>query len=165
MMCCFIHNFCSISEHVNFDQKRNFRGFLHTTALSFADQGKKRHVSVCFLPNDSFTGLFCCICGQTVHQCSQATNTRTRLTALCPGLPRSAGIRKVKPIWILLKQETVSGSGISWAMCKSASRSRQITTPALHHPETHTKENWFLFSAARCTSGNSRKLVGMLGEW
>ena len=27
-------------------------------------------------------------------------------------------------IWILLKQETVSGSGISWAICKSAPRSR-----------------------------------------
>jgi len=26
-----------------------------------------------------------------------------------------------------------SGSGISWAMCKSAPRSRQMTTPALHH--------------------------------
>ena len=37
-----------------------------------------------------------------------------------------------KPIWILLKQETVSGSGISWAICKSASRFRQITTPAPH---------------------------------
>ena len=36
------------------------------------------------------------------------------------------GTRKVKPIWILLKQETVSGSGISWAICKSAPRSRQI---------------------------------------
>ena len=36
------------------------------------------------------------------------------------GLPRWAGTRKVKPIWILLKQETVSGSGISWAICKSA---------------------------------------------
>ena len=57
----------------------------------------------------------------------------TRLTALCPGLPRWAGTRKVKPIWILLKQETVSGSGISWAICKSAPRSRQITTPAPHH--------------------------------
>jgi len=40
---------------------------------------------------------------------------------------------RVKPIWILLKQETVSGSGISWAICKSASRSRQRTTPASHH--------------------------------
>jgi len=39
--------------------------------------------------------------------------------------------QKVKPIWILLKQETVSG--ISWAICKSAPRSRQITTPAPHH--------------------------------
>jgi len=38
------------------------------------------------------------------------------LTALCPG---------PKTIWILLKQETVSGSGISWATCKSAPRSRQ----------------------------------------
>jgi len=27
----------------------------------------------------------------------------------------------------------VSGSGISWAICKSASRSKQITRPALHH--------------------------------
>ena len=32
-----------------------------------------------------------------------------------PGLPGSAGTRKVKPIWILLKQETVSGSGICHA--------------------------------------------------
>jgi len=27
----------------------------------------------------------------------------------------------------------VSGNGISWAICKSAPRSRQITTPATHH--------------------------------
>ena len=32
-----------------------------------------------------------------------------------------------------LKQETVSDSGISWAIYKSAPRSRQITTPAPHH--------------------------------
>ena len=50
-----------------------------------------------------------------------------------PGLPGRAGTRKVKPIWILLKQETVSGSSISWAICKSAPHSRQITTPAPHH--------------------------------
>jgi len=35
----------------------------------------------------------------------------------------------VKPIWILLKQE--SGSGISRAIYKSAPHSRQITTPAV----------------------------------
>ena len=56
----------------------------------------------------------------------------TRLTALCPGLPRWSGTRKIKPIWILLKQETVSGSGMSWAICKSAPRSRQITNPCQH---------------------------------
>ena len=59
------------------------------------------------------------------------THTRTCLTALFPGLPRWAGTRKVKPIWILLKQETVSG--ISWAVCKSAPCCRQTTTPAPHH--------------------------------
>ena len=30
--------------------------------------------------------------------------TYTRLTALCPGLPGWAGTRKVRPVWILLKQ-------------------------------------------------------------
>ena len=30
-------------------------------------------------------------------------------------------------------EETVSGSGISWDICKSASRSRQITTRVPHH--------------------------------
>ena len=59
-------------------------------------------------------------------------HTHNRLTALCPGLPGWAGTRKVKPICILLKQETVNSSGISWAICKSAPRSRQITTPAPH---------------------------------
>ena len=44
-----------------------------------------------------------------------------------------AGTRKVKPIWILPKQETVSGSDISWAVCKSAPHSRQITMPAPHY--------------------------------
>jgi len=64
---------------------------------------------------------------------SKKKHTHTRLTALFLGLPRWAGTRKVKPIWISLKQQTVSGSGISWAICKSASRSRQMTTPAPHH--------------------------------
>ena len=57
----------------------------------------------------------------------------TRLTALFSRTTRVSRYQNVKPIWILLKQETVSGSGSSWAMCKSAPRSRQITTPASHH--------------------------------
>ena len=60
------------------------------------------------------------------------THTHT-FNGLCPGLPMWAGTRKVKPIWILLKQETVSGRDISCAICKSAPRSRQITTPSPHH--------------------------------
>jgi len=60
-----------------------------------------------------------------------------------PGLPGSAGTRTVKPIWILLKQETVSGSGISWTTCTSASHSRQITMPVPDHSS---------FLQARCPS-------------
>ena len=72
--------------------------------------------------------LSCELCYSTItHTYAHPSNY------LCPGLPWWAGTRKVKPIWILLKQETVSGSGISWAICKSAPRSRQITTPVPHH--------------------------------
>jgi len=68
-----------------------------------------------------------------LNKLTPSTHTHTRLMALCPGLLGWAGTRKAKPIWILLKQETVSGSGISWAICKSAPSSRQTTTPAPHH--------------------------------
>jgi len=71
------------------------------------------------------------------------THTHTRLTALCPRLPGWASTRKVKPTWILLKQETVSGSEIRWAISKSAPCSRQITTPAPHRS---------IFLQARCPS-------------
>jgi len=70
---------------------------------------------------------------ELLYTCYLLTYTHTCLTALLPGLPRWAGTRKVKPIWILLKQETVSGSGISWVICKSATRFRQTTTPVPHH--------------------------------
>jgi len=60
-------------------------------------------------------------------------HARARVYSPFSGITRVAGTRKVKAIWISLKQETVSGSGISWATCKSATRSRQITTPAPHH--------------------------------
>jgi len=103
------------------------------------------------------------------------THTHTRLMALCPGLPRWAGTRKVKPIWILLKQETVSGSGISWAICKSARRSRETTTPTPHHsvfyrPDTlpatqptaskHWRCNFALFIGAKCGTCYCKQLIG-----
>jgi len=75
--------------------------------------------------------------GSTQHitSLSPPTHTHSRLTDLCQGPPGWADTRKVKPIWILLKQETVSCSGISWAICRCAPRSRQITTPAPHHSD------------------------------
>jgi len=81
--------------------------------------------------------------------------THTHLTVFVrdSGLSGWAGTRKVKPVWILLKQETVSGSGISWDICKSAPRSRQITTPA-PHPTTQffTVRMPFLPSNQQCQS-------------
>jgi len=77
----------------------------------------------------------CPSCRPTNSVKALKAHTHTRSTALCPGPPGWASTRKIKTIWILLKQETVSGSGISWAICKSAprsTRSRQITTPAPH---------------------------------
>jgi len=68
-----------------------------------------------------------------------------------PGLPGSAGTRKVKPIWILLKQETVRGSGISWTICKSAPHSRQITMPAPHH-SVFAGQMLFLMPNQQCQS-------------
>jgi len=68
-----------------------------------------------------------------IEQSNVNTQTHTRLTALCPELPGWASTRKVKSIWISLKQETMSSSGISWAICKYAPHSRQITMPANYH--------------------------------
>ena len=84
----------------------------------------------------------------------------TRLTALFPALPRWASTRKVKPIWILLKQETVSGNDISWAICKSAPRSRQITTPAPHHSVFYRLD---ALPAAQPTA--SKQLISSAGIW
>ena len=69
-------------------------------------------------------------------ECTQNTCTRAFKGSLSGTTRVSRKVnrkvtRKVTPIWILLKQETVSGNGISWA--KSAPCSRQITTPAPHH--------------------------------
>jgi len=49
------------------------------------------------------------------------------------GLPRVTWYEKGRTNQDLVKQQTVSGSGVGWAICKSAPRSRQITMPAPHH--------------------------------
>jgi len=84
-----------------------------------------RYHTKCYFNMDSKADMTQLNLPHTTH-----THTHTRLTALFPGPPGSAGTRKVTPIWIFVKQETVSGSAISWAICKSAPHSRQITTPA-----------------------------------
>jgi len=68
-----------------------------------------------------------------ISEYHSSTNTSTKYTHTSVSRPRWAGTRKVKQMWILLKQETVSGSGISWAVYKYAPHSRQITVPAPHH--------------------------------
>ena len=62
-------------------------------------------------------------------------STHTRLTALS-GTTRVSRYQKGKTNLVSLKQETVSSIGISWATCKSAPRSRQITMPASHHSKS-----------------------------
>ena len=64
------------------------------------------------------------------------THTHTHTHLFNGPLSRTTRVsryQKGKPIWISLKQETMSGSGICWAICKSAPRSRQIITPAPHY--------------------------------
>jgi len=90
------------------------------------------YVTVCF----RYCSCWCwerqCKGTVTLFQC--LAQTHTRLTALCPGLPGWAGTRKVKLIWILLKQEAVSGSGISGAICiMQVCISLQTTMSAPHH--------------------------------
>ena len=82
----------------------------------------------------------------TGSQSNEATHTHvhTCLTALFPGLPRWADTRKVKTNLDFTEvRDSDYGSGISWAICKSASRSRQITMPVPHHSS---------FLQARCPS-------------
>ena len=68
------------------------------------------------------------------NKCDIHTHARTHTSnGPFPGIPRWASTRKVKPVGILLKQKTMSGSGISWAICKTAPCSRQITTPLPYH--------------------------------
>jgi len=116
---------------------------LHSVCAATATPDSHFH-TLSMLANTRQHSLLCCSsrCMQHIavshvvcaHNCKSVemdsendwyTDTHTCLSALFPGLPRWVGTRKVKPMWILLKQETVSGSGISWAIYKSAPCSRQ----------------------------------------
>jgi len=74
------------------------------------------------------------VCYHLPYTCHHGTHIHTHpFNGPFSGTTRVGRYQKGKPIWTLLEQETVSGSSISWAICKSAPRSRQITTPAPHH--------------------------------
>ena len=62
------------------------------------------------------------------------TYTFIRLTAFFSRTTWVSRHQKGKPFWILLKQEMMGGSAISWTICKSfAPHSSQITMPVPHH--------------------------------
>ena len=75
-----------------------------------------------------------CTVNNNINNDHSFTTTHTRaFSGPSSGTTRVSRYQKGKTNLDLPKQETVSGSGISWAICKSAPRSRQITTPAPHH--------------------------------
>jgi len=92
---------------------------------------------------------------------------------------RVSRYQKGKPIWILLKQETVSGSGISWAMCKSTPRSRQYgllscncncnwgiwITPPTGKARAHHKAIISLYTAVHRLNGTERFPVDDEKRW
>jgi len=70
------------------------------------------------------------------HLCSKNTRMHTQTHSTHTFNGPSSGTTRVSRYQkgkTNLKQETVSGSGISWAISKSAPRSRQTTMPAPHH--------------------------------
>jgi len=103
---------------------------VHFSSWSTSDKFRKQSIYANFTKQPQKSNTAKVMLGSSTHT---LTHTHTRLMALFLGLPGWAATRKVKPISILLKQETVSGSSISWTICKFASRSRQITMPVPHH--------------------------------
>ena len=69
----------------------------------------------------------------TCHMGSHSVTCHPAEVTLPPLPPTEAGTRLSDPGGMQGWVDLVSGSGISWAICKSAPRSMQITTPAPHH--------------------------------
>jgi len=109
-----------------------------------------------------------------MHACTDArtharmhTHTHTHTTILRPSWILSVTTQvshhqKGETKLHLLEQVIVSGSGISWAICKSAPRPRQITMPEPHHsvfyrpdalPAAHptASKQWCHYTATEAT--------------
>ena len=97
-----------------------------------------------------------CVCVCNIYHTHM--HVHIRLTVLCPGLPGWAGTRKVQSIWILLKQETESGSW-QWhqlghmQVCTSLQTDNHASTPPLA-----------VFLQARCPSCRPINSVKALKE-
>ena len=141
----FIANLPLVCQRKNFENRLTFGEVMGKSLMSrFLTHGvvllslnSQRSLVCMFNKNSlfctySFTQHLWATQSSSIHHDIGTTYTHIRITALCPETTHVSRYQKV-PIWILLKQETVSGSGISWAICKSAPRSRQITTSAPHH--------------------------------
>jgi len=91
---------------------------------------RSRSCFVCYVWQHLANGVWISLIGTSTH-------THTHAHTFSGLFSRTTWVsqhQKGKPFWILLKQETMGGSGISWTICKSfAPHSRQITTPVPHH--------------------------------
>jgi len=119
----------TLAENVTYSYERCYSSVFRCDLKTFSDEVRELQLT----HNWTSANIIKIQAAQQHKRPWTSRHTHARLTVLFTGLPGWAGTRNVKPIWILLKQETVSGSGISWDICKSAPRSRQITTPTPHH--------------------------------
>jgi len=100
-------------------------------------------------------GHFVCIISCVTHTHTH-THTRARAHAPCWILSGTTWVsqhQKGKTNLDLLRQEIVSGSGISWAVYKSAPLPRYITMPASHHSVP------FLLPNQQCQSTKCKRLT------
>ena len=110
-------------EYTSLTSSQSVQPFLHSLWLSPTDTltsyicNNRLHTHT--RTNVTSVGWQVTLCGMWVpvavwqpwkllYTCYLRTYLHTRLTALCPGLSRWAGTRKVKPIWILLKRQWVA---------------------------------------------------------
>jgi len=112
--------------------------------ITLSEKLEVHNVSQCYQrktkPQPQATRTHAC-----THARTYACTTVLRPSWILSGTTRVSRHQKGKTNLDLLEQEIVSGSGISWAICKSAPWPRHITTPASHHS---------VFLQAECPSCN-----------
>jgi len=77
--------------------------------------------------------------------------------ALCPGLPGTASTRKVKPVWILLKQEAVTSAGTHASLHLVQDNHASTRPLSFYRPDA--------LSAARCGVTKRSITLHRLHSW